>query len=50
MEFVNALVFKLKLNKIIIINIIIIIIIIIIESARLVKVSILSDSQSDHAK
>ena len=47
MEFVNALVFKLKLNKIIIINIIIIII---IESARLVKVSILSDSQSDHAK
>ena len=49
MEFVNALVFKLKLNKIIIINIIIIIIII-IESARLVKVSILSDSQSDHAK
>ena len=48
MEFVNALVFKLKLNKIIIINIIIIIII--IESARLVKVSILSDSQSDHAK
>ena len=47
MEFVNALVFKLKLNKIIIINIIIIII---IESARPVKVSILSDSQSDHAK
>lgn len=47
MEFVNALVFKLKLNKIIIINIVIIII---IESARLVKVSILSDSQSDHAK